>query len=56
MSKYEDLAKKAAEKARTGIDPSELWDEVMAGRIKQHNEQMSVVIALWKNGDIEVSA
>ena len=125
MSKYEDLAKSAAEKARTGIDPqqawesaalevfptqkssrnkgcpkgaflglaeegmirgipagnytrsldnkqyavdavsilktrpelsndpSELWKAVMSGRSKQHNEQMSVVIALWKSGDIQ---
>ena len=35
-------------------DPSGLWEEVMAGRIKQHNEQMSVVVALWKNGDIHI--
>lgn len=35
-------------------DLSGLWEEVMTGRIKQHNEQMSVVVALWKNGDIHI--
>ena len=128
MSKYEDLAKSAAEKARKGIDPQQswesaalevfptqkssrnkgcpkcaflglaeeglirgipagnytrsldnkqyaldavrilktrpdlsnnpaaLWKEVMSGRNKQHNDQMSVVIGLWRNGDIRTGA
>jgi hypothetical protein len=32
--------------------PGELWEEVQAGVAKQHNYQMDVVTALWKNGDI----
>jgi len=30
-----------------------MWDKIMDGKIKSHNEQMFVVAALWKNGDIE---
>ena len=33
-------------------DPKQLWECVMHGRNKQHNGQMDVAIALWKNGDI----
>lgn len=29
-----------------------MWERIMSGRIKKHNEQMSVVTALWKNRDI----
>ncbi len=32
--------------------PDELWEVVMAGEKKQHNNQMHVVSALWKRGDI----
>ena len=30
--------------------PSQLWYEVMQGEFKQHNSQMNVVTALWKQG------
>ena len=33
-------------------DPTQLWECVMQGQIKQRNGQMDVAIALWKNGDI----
>ncbi|MCY4394730.1 MAG: hypothetical protein OXC10_06310 [Rhodospirillaceae bacterium] len=33
--------------------PKMMWDKIMDGKIKSHNEQMFVVAALWKNGDIE---
>ena len=32
--------------------PTELWRDVMGDRVKQHNSQMDVVLALWKNGDL----
>lgn len=32
--------------------PLELWATVLAVENKQHNGQMDVVVALWKNGDI----
>ena len=34
-------------------DTGKLWSIVMAGVEKKHNEQMSVVVALWQNGDLE---
>jgi len=33
-------------------DPNELWDQVMDGVRKKHNQQMNVVIGLWKGGDL----
>ena len=33
-------------------DVSKLWQRVMAGQKKQHNQQMDVVVALWKGGHI----
>lgn len=37
----------------TLADASEaLWQQVMEGNEKQHNQQMNVVIGLWKNGDL----
>ena len=33
-------------------DAKRLWEIVMAGEEKQHNEQMCVVLALWQNGDL----
>ena len=33
-------------------DPEKLWRRVMAGVDKQHNQQMNVVVGLWRNGDI----
>lgn len=36
--------------------PDEMWRRVMSGESKQHNEQMQVVAALWKSGDIKSAA
>lgn len=36
--------------------PDLLWKQVTSGQIKQHNEQMDVVIALWDSGHIQVGA
>lgn len=33
----------------------ELWKTIMKGEIKQHNEQMTVVKALWDNKGINVN-
>lgn len=33
-------------------NPEGMWERIMSGENKQHNEQMSVVTALWKNRDI----
>ena len=33
-------------------DADRLWEIVMDGVTKKHNEQMCVVSALWQNGDI----
>lgn len=33
-------------------NPEGMWERIMSGRYKQHNEQMSVVTALWNNRDI----
>lgn len=30
-----------------------LWELVLEGEKKQHNQQMDVVISLWKNGSID---
>lgn len=30
-----------------------MWQTIMAGTEKQHNEQMCVVSALWQNGDFQ---
>ena len=37
--------------------PSKMWDRIMGimGKNKTHNNQMEVVAALWKNGDIKDS-
>jgi len=35
-----------------GIGASELWTQVMNGRIKKPNSQMDVVLALWHAGEI----
>ena len=32
------------------INPQALWDQVMQGESKQHNQQMDVVISLWNSG------
>ncbi len=34
-------------------DKVRLWNEVVRGSSKSHNEQMGVVIALWDNGFID---
>jgi len=34
-------------------DTDKMWQTIMAGTDKQHNEQMCVVSALWKNGDLQ---
>ncbi len=34
-------------------DVVKLWEAVMKGKQKQHNEQMIVVTTLWKNRDID---
>lgn len=36
------------------FDKRELWNKVMAGEDKKHNEQMDVVTSLWINDLIEV--
>ena len=30
--------------------PHALWERVMQGRVKKHNQQMDVVISLWSGG------
>ena len=34
-------------------DTDKMWQAIMAGTEKQHNEQMVVVSALWQNGDLQ---
>lgn len=36
------------EPALAKVSPNELWSRVMAGRVKRHNSQMDVVLALWE--------
>lgn len=33
-------------------NPNKMWDIIMQGRKKKHNEQMFIVSALWKNDEI----
>ncbi|CAH1388095.1 DUF6979 family protein [Candidatus Nitrotoga sp. M5] len=32
--------------------PLELWNLILQGEVKTHNEQMYVIASLWRNGDI----
>lgn len=43
-------------KPQLSDDPNEMWRRVMAGRKKQHNEQMVVVAALWNDNAIRSGA
>ena len=50
---WKQMVTKGLRRNPTLADDSEaLWQQVMEGNEKQHNQQMNVVIGLWKNGDL----